>query len=157
MARRGHWPIGSVAILAIAAVIAHLTSVVLGAETMNSFQYWNAASLFGFGVMSYVFAFGSVYKSVSLEILLDLAQLPQQTAALAEIVDGQVAGIVRRRTDILVEGGLVEREGLCFAITEAGGRLAERIARLRRAYAINDSGLYDFATTGSADDNVSVS
>ena len=156
MARRGHWPIGSVAVLAIAAVIAHLVSVALGAENIQIFQYWNAASLFGFGVMSYVFAFGSVYKSVSLEILLDLAQQPQHTAALAEIVDGHVANIVRRRADILVDTGLVERSGSHFAITDGGRKLSKRIACLRRAYAISDSGLYDFVTRGAAADKAAM-
>src|ERR1700749_175478 len=87
IARRAGSPIAPVTILAIAAVVSHLASVFLGAMTVRQFQYWNAASIFGFSVMLYVFAFGAVYKSVSLEILLDLAQRPGHTAALSDIVD----------------------------------------------------------------------
>jgi hypothetical protein len=60
-------------LLGFAAIIAHSLSVALGAMSVAEFQYWDAASIFGFGVMGYVFAFGAVYKSVSLEILLDVA------------------------------------------------------------------------------------
>src|ERR1700743_502907 len=70
IARRTGSPIAPVAILAIAAVVSHLASVLLGVMTVQQFQYWNAASLFSFGAILYVFAFGAVYKSVSLEILL---------------------------------------------------------------------------------------
>jgi hypothetical protein len=95
--------------------------------------------------MLYVFAFGAVYKSVSLEILLDLAQRPGRTALLADIVERDVPEIFRGRTDILVSGGQVEREGPCFAVTATGRAMADRIAQLRRAFAIGDTGLYDFA------------
>ena len=71
IARRAGSTIAPVTVLAIAAVISHMASVLLGLVTVQQFQYWNAASLFSFGAMLYVFAFGAVYKSVSLEILLE--------------------------------------------------------------------------------------
>lgn len=132
-------------LLAIIAVIAHGLSVALGAANVVQFQYWNAASIFGFGVMGYVFAFGAVYKSVSLEILLDVAQRPGHTAPLADIVDRLAPDIFRRRAEILVDGGQVERAGPLFAVTTAGRTSAGRLARIRRAFAVGDSGLYDFA------------
>jgi len=144
VARRANSPIAPVAILALAAVVSHVASISLGVMTVRPFQYWNAASLFGFGVMLYVFAFGAVYKSVSLEILLDLAQRPGHTAALSDIVDRKMAEIFRGRTEILVSGGQVERAGSGFVVTEAGSAMASRIAQARRAFAVGDSGLYDF-------------
>ena len=144
IARRAGSTIAPVTVLAIAAVISHMASVLLGLATVQQFQYWNAASLFSFGAMLYVFAFGAVYKSVSLEILLDLAQRPEHTAALSDIVDRKVPEIFRGRTDILVSGGQVERTGACFAVTPAGRAVAYRIAQVRRAFAIGDTGLYDF-------------
>jgi hypothetical protein len=145
IARRATSPISPVTVLAIAAVISHLVSVLLGAVTVPQFQYWNAASIFGFGVMLYVFAFGAVYKSVSLQILLDLAQRPGRAATLSDIVDRRVPDIFRGRTDILVDGGQVERAGSAFVVTAAGRAAAGRIAQARRAFAIGDTGLYDFA------------
>src|SRR5262249_38136077 len=76
MARRATSPTPRVSVLAIAAVIAHLGSVVLGIWHVSQFRYWNAASIFSFGAMGYVFAFGAVYKSMSLEILLSIAEQP---------------------------------------------------------------------------------
>lgn len=145
MARRASSSVPPVAILAIAAIISHLASVVLGVAYVPQFQYWNAASIFSFGVMSYIFAFGAVYKSVSLEILLDVAERPAGEAPLSDIVEHQIPGIFRGRTNILVDSGLAERTGYGFEATAAGRRLAGRIARLRRAFAIGDTGLYDFA------------
>jgi hypothetical protein len=145
IARRATSPIAPVSVLAIAAVVSHVASVLLGVATLVQFQYWDTASLFGFGVMLYVFAFGAVYKSVSLEILLDLEQRPGHSALLADIVDHKVPEIFRGRTDILVSGGHVEHAGPSFAVTAAGRAISARIAQMRRAFAIGDTGLYDFA------------
>ena len=135
-------------LLGVAAIITHVLSVALGVMNVTQFQYWNAASIFGFGVMGYVFAFGAVYKSVSLEILLDVAQRPGHAAPLADIVDRLAPDIFRRRADILVDGGQVERIGASFAVTVKGRAFAGKLARVRRAFAVGDSGLYDFAEAG---------
>jgi hypothetical protein len=145
MARRAASSVPPVIILAITAIVSHLASVVLGIAYAPQFQYWNAASIFSFGVMSYIFAFGAVYKSVSLEILLDVAERPACEVPLSDIVERQVPGIFRGRTKILVDSGLAERTDSSFVATAAGRKLARRIARLRRVFAIGDTGLYDFA------------
>ena len=145
LARLAAPSIPPVMILAITAIISHLASVVLGIAYVTQLQYWNAASVFSFGVMSYVFAFGAVYKSVSLEILLNVAERPARLVPLSDIVERQVPGIFRGRTKILVDSGLAERTGSSFLATAAGRKLAGRIARLRRLFAIGDTGLYDFS------------
>jgi hypothetical protein len=149
IARRAGLSIAPVGILALAAVISHLVSVLSGIATIENFRYWNATSVFGFGVMSYVFAFGAVYKSVSLEILDSLTRQPERTVPLPDIVDRQIPDIFRERTEILLSGGLVTRIGPCFETTAAGGKLARRIAQIRRTFGIGDSGLYDFAAPKS--------
>src|SRR5690348_3719214 len=82
MARARGWPVGAVTLLAIAAILTHGLGVMLGILVVPEFQYWDAASIFGFCVMAYVFAFGAVYKSVSLEILLGLVDRPERKAPL---------------------------------------------------------------------------
>jgi len=145
MARRAARPLSPTIVLAIAAVLSHVTSIILGAMTVPQFQYWNAASIFSFGVMSYVFAFGAVYKSVSLEILLDIAERPGRESSLVEVVEHRIPDVFLGRTKILVESGLAEYIGPTFAPTAAGRKLAGRITRLRRLFAIGDTGLYDFS------------
>ncbi|MDE2473149.1 MAG: hypothetical protein KGL35_31690 [Bradyrhizobium sp.] len=145
IARRAGSSVAPVALLAIAAVMSHMICVALGAFSLQHFQYWNTASIFAFGVMLYVFAFGAVYKSVSLEILLDLAQRPERATSVSDIVDRKVPEIFRGRTDILVSGGQVERTGTRFAVTATGHATATRIAMLRDIFGIGDTGLYDFA------------
>lgn len=144
VARARAWPLAPVMLLAIAAVISHGLGVALGAMLVPQFQYWDAASIFGLGVMGYVFAFGAVYKSVSLEILLGLADRPGRRAPLSEIIEQQVPSLFEGRITILLDGGLVEQIDARFAATAAGRNMAARIGRLRRAFGIGDTGLYDF-------------
>lgn len=145
IARARAWSLAPVIVLAIAAVVSHLVSVLLGVLVLPRFRYWDAASIFGFGVMSYVFAFGAAYKSVSLEILLGLAERPDRAAPLSQVVEGQVPALFRGRTRILIDSGLVEQVDSRFAATAAGRVMAGRIGRLRYAFGIGDTGLYDFA------------
>jgi hypothetical protein len=145
MARRAASTISPVVILAIAAIISHVASVVLGVMCVPQFHYWNAASIFSFAVMGYIFAFGAVYKSVSLEILLSIAEQSAHEIPLSDIVARQVPQILRGRIQLLVDSGLAERAGSSFAATATGQELGGRIMRLRRLFAIDDTGLYDFA------------
>lgn len=144
MSRALAWPVGPVVLLAIAAIVSHGLGVMLGILVVPQFQYWDAGSIFGFCVMAYVFAFGAVYKSVSLDILLGLLDRPDRRAPLSEIVERQVPDLFQGRTGNLVDGGLVEQVDARFAPTAAGRDLADRIGRLRRAFGIGDTSLYDF-------------
>lgn len=144
MARARAWSPGPVTLLAIAAVVSHGLGVMLGIFAVPRFQYWDAASIFGFCVMAYVFAFGAVYKSVSLDILLGLVDRPGRRAPLSEIVERQVPDLFQGRIGNLVEGGLVEPVDSHYATTAAGRNLAGRVGWLRRAFDIGDTSLYDF-------------
>ena len=145
IARARAWPLAPVTLIAIAAVVSHALGVILGALLLAPFQYWDAASIFGFFVMAYVFAFGAVYKSVSLDILLGLVGRPERSAPLSAIVEQQVPHLFQGRIDVLVDGGLVEPENAHFSPTAAGRSMAGRVGRLRSTFGIGDTGLYDFA------------
>ena len=138
-----------VAILAFACLAAHAASSVLGLTLVHPFTYWNATAVFCFGVMSYIYVFGAVYKSISLRILMDLTRRPARTIEFSDISDRQIPEIFNERSVILIEGGLVDADGDTFVPTPAGQRLAARIARARRLFAIGDTGLYDFDTPKS--------
>lgn len=144
MARAFAWSIAPVILLAIGTVVSHGVGIVLGILIVPQFQYWDAASIFAFCVMSYVFAFGAVYKSVSLDILLGLAGRPEQTAPVSDVVEHQVPRLFQGRAQILVDGGLVEQTDSRFAATAAGRQMASRIGWMRRVFGIGDTSLYDF-------------
>lgn len=145
MARTRGWSVGAVTLLAIAAILTHGLGVMLGILVVPQFQYWDAASIFGFCVMGYVFAFGAVYKSVSLEILLGVVDRPERRASLSEIIERQVPDLFQGRIRNLVDGGLVEPVDSRFAATAAGCKMACRVGQLRRAFGIGDTSLYDFS------------
>lgn len=144
-ARVRAWSLGPVTLLAIAAVVSHGLGVMLGIFVVRQFQYWDAASIFGFCVMAYVFAFGAVYKSVSLDILLGLVDRPGQKVPLSDIAERQVPDLFLGRIRNLVDGGLVEPVNSHFAATAAGRNMASHVGRLRRAFGIGDTSLYDFS------------
>ncbi|MCJ9699816.1 MULTISPECIES: hypothetical protein [unclassified Bradyrhizobium] len=145
MARARGWTLGAVMLLAIAAIVTHGLGVMLGIFVVTQFQYWDAASIFGFCVMGYVFAFGAVYKSVSLDILLSVIHRPERRAPLSDIVERQVPALFQGRIGNLVDSGLVEPVDSHFAATAAGRTLAGRVGQLRRAFGIGDTSLYDFS------------
>ncbi|MCK1359534.1 hypothetical protein [Bradyrhizobium sp. 199] len=145
MARAREWKFGPVMLLAIAAIVTHGLGVMLGIFVVPQFQYWDAASIFGFCVMGYVFAFGAVYKSVSLDILLGVVDRPERRAPLSEIVEQQVPALFQGRIGNLVDGGLVEPADSHFTATAAGRTMASRVGQLRRAFGIGDTSLYDFS------------
>ncbi|MBR0815533.1 MULTISPECIES: hypothetical protein [Bradyrhizobium] len=145
MARTRGWTLGAVMLLAIAAVVTHGLGMMFGIFVVPEFQYWDAASIFGFLVMGYVFAFGAVYKSVSLDILLDVVDRPERRAPLTDIIERQVPALFQGRIRNLVDGGLVEPLDTHFAPTIAGRTMADRVGRLRRAFGIGDTSLYDFS------------
>lgn len=145
MARARGWTLGPVMLLAISAVVTHSLGVMLGIVVVPQFQYWDAASIFGFCVMAYVFAFGAVYKSVSLDILLGVVDRPERRAPLSDIVERQVPALFQGRIRNLVDDGLVEPVDSQFAATAAGRTMAGRVGQLRRAFGIGDTSLYDFS------------
>jgi hypothetical protein len=149
LARRGAWRVSPVVVLAIAAILAHLASIWVGLAQVRPFQYWNAAAIFGFGVMTYVFAFGAVYKSVSLRLLLDLTERPGNAMKLSAIVGDRIPEIVRERIDVLIDSGLVARDDGMFVTTSAGHQIATRLRLARRMLAIGSTGLYDFTPSAS--------
>jgi hypothetical protein len=149
LGRRTMPTVSPVVILAFAFFMAHALSSLLGAALIYPFAYWNAAAVFCFGVMSYIFVFGAVYKSISLRLLLDLSRRPGRTIEFSDISDRQIPEIFIERSAILIEGGLVNADGDTFLPTPAGRKLAARIARVRRLFAIGDTGLYDFDTPKS--------
>ncbi|PDT91416.1 hypothetical protein CO669_05285 [Bradyrhizobium sp. Y36] len=145
-ARARGWTVAPVTLLAIAAIVTHGLGVMLGVFVVAQFQYWDAASIFGFCVMGYVFAFGAVYKSVSLDILLSLVGRSERRAPLSDIVERQVPALFQGRIGNLVDSGLVEPVGSHFAATAAGRSMAGRVGQLRRAFGIGDTSLYDFSS-----------
>jgi hypothetical protein len=139
-----------VMVLIGATLLAHVATIVAGLLWARPFQYWQAASIFGFGVMLYVFAFGAAYKSVSLQILLALRR-QRKDMTVSSIVHEQVLPIFRKRIEVLVDSGMVRREGFAFLPTETGRALSTKIGELRGLFAIGDSGLYDFRKRSPAE------
>ena len=119
-----------------------------GAVWIDPFKFWHAAALYGFLVMAYVFAFGAVYKSVSLNLLIEF--VAEGGTIPSSAVAGRMSRLFERRSGILVETGHARQCGNAFSPTPAGVLAARRVGALQRLFAIDKAGLYAFSEQESA-------
>lgn len=104
--------------------------------------YWHAAAFFGLGVMTYVFGFSAVYKSISLKTLVFIAQSPSTTTTVHVIHEQVVLRSFRKRVDLLTQNRLTVLGSDGYFLTSAGHQLAHRISMIRRIFGVESSGLY---------------
>jgi hypothetical protein len=125
------------------ALLIHLGMVVGAICFLAPRSYWHGAALYWCCFLLTLFAYSAVYKSVSLEILAQLARRETQSLTLPDISDGYIRPTFDRRIDILVAAGhVVEGDGR-FHLTEAGRRLARRFGAVQKLFGITRSGLYN--------------
>jgi len=138
-----------VVLLVPVGLASHAAGIVIASALLPSFQYWPYASTFALLVMGHILAFGAVYKSVSLHLLMEFADTKGPFPLSA--ANAQVERLFAGRAAILTESGLVERRGDSYAVTLPGQRLASRIGALQRLFGIKSGGLYRFQREHPAD------
>lgn len=135
-------PLAPVLIHAASAVVWHLvqitTLLVLGAIN----YYWHCAAFFALGVMLFVFGFSAVYKSISLRLLVVLAQTPGKAIAMVDIQEQLVLKNFRERATMLTATGLVVLTPEGYLLSESGRRMAHKIQAVRALFGAKASGLY---------------
>ena len=128
-------------IMAIAIVI-HLVGAWTGAAWLGELDYWQAAAVFGFATVILIYAYGTCYRSLSVQMFLIIARTPTRTMDLRSLHDVYFRQLMRDRVDALVSGGRGElREGL-LAITAAGRSDAARLKSARRVFGLSEVRLY---------------
>jgi hypothetical protein len=115
-------------------------AILLAFGTIN--YYWHSAAFFGLGIMTYVFGFSAVYKSVSLRTLVFIAQSPLTTTTVNAIHEQVVMHSFRKRADLLTQSGLIALGPDGYVLTCAGRKIARRISIIRRLLGVESSGLY---------------
>jgi len=124
-----------------AAVIVGIATVVGALVVRPVILFWPLFASYSLLSLTFLLAFGAVYKSISLRILGDLLQRPERSddyqGILARYVEGES---YRARLSLLASEGLAEREGSRFRLTPKGWRLAKAVSNLQRFFAIRSSG-----------------
>jgi hypothetical protein len=124
-----------VALLAYAAVLA--AAAVFGRNA----NFWTVSIVFWFATLLFLMAFGALYKSVSLRILLDLLDRPGHTGLYSAILGRYVAAeSFESRLAVMQENGFAVRTPAGYALTDKGRRLAGLVGALHRLFAIKRSG-----------------
>jgi hypothetical protein len=123
-----------------AAVVLALTTA--WAHANASMSYWHFFAFFGGGVAVTVFLYGLAAKSVSLRMLVHVAETPKQSATITELSKGVIATLFADRIRMLEEKGLICRGPEGYNVTPAGASAASRMRGIQQALKITSSGLY---------------
>jgi hypothetical protein len=103
--------------------------------------FWPFSATYAFLSLSFLLAFGAVYKSVSLRILADLLSRPGRADRYDTVVSRYlVAESYRGRVEILTDQGFATRGPAGLRLTRKGWRLAHGVRAIQTAWKIERSG-----------------
>lgn len=124
------------------AMTVHVAGTIAGVFLLAELDYWQSASLYWFATVILVYAYGTCYRSLSVQMLLAIAGNAAHAMDVESLYDLHFRRFVRDRIYALVEGGRAEfREGR-LAVTRAGRSDAALILRARRVFGLKQSRLY---------------
>jgi hypothetical protein len=135
-------------IIAIAMVI-HLLSTLAEAAWPGELDYWQSAAVYWFATVILIYAYGTCYRSLSVQMFLIIARTPSRKMDLQSLHDVHFRQFMRDRVDALVNGGRGELRGGLLAVTPAGRSDAARLVAARRLFGLSEVRLYYGKTTGS--------
>jgi len=122
-------------------VVVYVTMLLDAAGLGRAVRFWPVSATYWFLALCFLTAFGAIYKSISLRILLDLLNRPDRSERLEAILDRYVRReSYQARLSILVADGLATQETAGFRLTPKGRRIAALVRALQRFFRIERSG-----------------
>ncbi len=128
-------------IIAIAMVI-HLLATMAGAAWLGELDYWQDAAVYWFATVILIYAYGTCYRSLSVQMFLIIARTPARKMDLQSLHDVHFMQFMRDRVDALVNGGRGEISGNLLAVTPVGRSDAARLVAARRLFGLSEVRLY---------------
>lgn len=105
------------------------------------FNFWSFATGYSFFSLCFLMAFGAVYKSLSLRILLDLLDKPDRSDSYDNIYKRYlVEDSFHNRLTVIRDKGLVTTSGDRYLLSARGEALSSRVLALQRLLGISRSG-----------------
>jgi hypothetical protein len=132
------------------AVVIHLAGTLAGAAWLGELDYWQSAAVYWFATVILIYAYGTCYRSLSVQMLLIIARTPSRTMHLETLHDLHFKRFMRERVDALVNGGRGELRGGLLAATPAGRSDAARLKSARRIFGLSEVRLYYGKAAGDA-------
>jgi hypothetical protein len=123
------------------ALFAYVAMIVVAVGVNRAVSFWAISAIFWFPTMVFLMAFGALYKSVSLRILVDLLDAPGNAELCSTILQRYIAAeSFQARLALMLENKWTIRSSAGYALTKTGRRLARLVAVLQRMFAIQRSG-----------------
>jgi hypothetical protein len=104
-------------------------------------DFWITFCVLAFGVSSFLFLFGAVYKSLSLRLLLE-TEKAQGRLSFEKLDESITAKSFLDRAVLLCSMGLVFQHENGYRLSEKGKRVLDRLTSLRKFFRITTIGLY---------------
>lgn len=136
------WPRRSPAIIAVGtALLAAVFSLPAAHLLRIDANYWRSLFVFAFFSIVYLMAFGAVYKSISLRMLLDLSRAPARRMRADDLFSHYVGReSFQARIEVMVAQGYAKRSSGGIQLTPKGHRLAVAVESIQGIFRIASSG-----------------
>lgn len=104
-------------------------------------EFWTYSTTYWFLALSYLMAFGAIFKSVSLRLMLDVLEAPNGQARRADIFTRYIGDrSYHDRLDVARKNELARETPDGFLLTERGRTIARSVAIIQRLFSIRASG-----------------
>lgn len=128
-------------VVTASSLVVYVTMVLVAAGLGWPVRFWPVSATYWFLALCFLTAFGAIYKSISLRILLDLLNRPNRSERFEAILDRYVQReSYQARLSILVADGLATQETAGFQLTPKGRRIAALVRALQTLFRIERSG-----------------
>jgi len=133
---------GSPALVVVGtAIVVYVGTAAAGAALVAPVPFWAMSATYWFLALCFLMAFGAIYKSISLRILLHLLDRPDRAERRDAIMSRYVqTDSYRGRLEVLITQRLATRERAAFRLTPRGQRIAAVAAGCQRLFRIEQSG-----------------
>lgn len=104
-------------------------------------NFWTYTTSYWFFALCFLMAFGAVYKSISLRILLDLSQKPGRSDSYSSVLARYIVEeSYQNRLIVIQDKRLATRTGNGFVLTQRGRRVVRLIRAVQHVFGITRSG-----------------
>jgi hypothetical protein len=104
-------------------------------------NFWVFGASYWFFALSFLVAFGSIYKSVSLRILSDLSREPGRSCLYDDVLARYIAQeSYKNRLMVIEDKRLATRSGTLYTLTNRGRKVAATARAIQEVFGITHSG-----------------
>jgi len=124
-----------------AALAVHVIGTITFSYFLGELDYWQSASLYWFAAICLIYAYGTCYRSLSIQMLAAIAR-SRTAIETQQLYDAHFKTFVQDRIDALVEGGRARFQAGHLVITPQGRSDAGLILFARRVFGLTGNRLY---------------